>query len=148
MCHLTSSAHYQASSQNIPLQFMSLNFIAFFLFNGFSKIFPIFAVFIISVPSALHMASAGLSMWGTLPPQRGLPLILTPRVEYKLHKNSTEPILMCVFSTYNIPWAYNSLWVIFVELINKQMKNKNAENKSAPDRWTQSWLSLNVMFDQ
>lgn len=58
MCHLTSSAHYQASSQNIPLQFMSLNFIAFFLFNGFSKIFSIFAVFIIAAPSALHMASA------------------------------------------------------------------------------------------
>lgn len=69
-------------------------------------------------------------------------------VEYKLHKNSTEPILFCVFSTYNIPWAYNRLWVIFVELINKQMKNKNAENKSASDRWAQNWLFLNVMFDQ
>lgn len=95
MCHLISSAHYQVSSQNIPLQSMSLKVIAFFLF-----LFPIFAVFIIAVPSALHMASAGLHhVTSSEKPS----LNPNPRVEYKLDKNSTEPILLCVFSTYNIP---------------------------------------------
>lgn len=74
-----------------------------------------------------------------------------PRVEYKLHENSTLPVLLTLCLQYLewlSDWTHNRFWVIFVELVNRQMRNKNTGEKSAPDRWAQSWHSLNVSFDQ